>query len=242
MTGLLKEQKMQFKPNFDLLCYWKDAEHAKDFASNAAFVSVFKHDKKTLVYMCDHHRLNISFNMVDMCFADDFGIKPEVLVVEMINSGFEKRFNWHGVQDNTLAHATMVAAEKNIPVVFADLSEMQCVDVINKGFPDNQITVDDLRKVFSSGGPFPDGNIYQQMSAYVDFFGRDRFILENIATALNKYDTVFAIFGSGHYEAQRLVLEDMMGKPEYITRIKNMRGDFSNVEITPIKLCDFKLS
>ena len=67
-------------------------------------------------------------------------------------------------------------------------------------------------------------------------------MLENIAAALNKYDTVFAIFGGGHYEVQRLVLEDMMGKPEYITRIKNMRGDFSDIKINPIRLCDFKLS
>lgn len=239
---LSKGQKVQFKPNYDLLCYWKDAEHAKNFASNTAFVSIFKRDNKTLVYMCDHHRLNLSFNMVDMCFADDFDIKPDVLLVEMINSDFDKRFNWHGIQDNTLAHASVVAAKKNIPVVFADLSESECVDVINRGFPDNKITIDDLRKVFSSGGPFPDGNMYQQMAAYVDFYGRDRFMLENIAAALNKYDTVFAIFGSGHYEVQRLVLEDMMGKPEYITRIKNMRDDFSGVKVNPVKLCDFKLA
>ena len=232
---------MQFKPNFDLLCYWPDAEHAKSFASNTAFVSVFKKDNKTLVYMCDAHRLNISFNMVDMCFSGDFGTKPDVLLTEMINSDFEKRFNWHGMQDNTLAHAAVLAASKNVPIVFADLSEQQCVDVINHGFPDNQITIDDLNKVFRSGGPLPDGNLYQKMSAYVDMFGRDRFILENIASALNKYDTVFAIFGIGHYEVQRLVLEDMLGKPEYITRIKNMRGDFDNVKINPIKLCDFKI-
>ena len=233
---------MHFKPNFDLLCHWKDAEKAKDFASNAAFIAVFKNsNNKTLVYMCDHHRLNISFNMVDMCFAEDFGIKPDILLTEMINTGFEKRFNWHGLQDNTLAHAAAVAIKRNVPVVFADLSESQCVDVINRGFPDNQISSEDLRKVFGSGGPNPDGSLYQKMAAYVDFYGRDRFMLENIAVALNQYDTVFAIFGSGHYEAQRLVLEDMMGKPEYITRIKNMRDVFSDVKIAPIKLCDFNI-
>ena len=218
--------------NFDLLRYWSNAEHAKDFASSTAFIAVFKKNNKTLVYMCDHHRLNISFNMVDMCFADDFGIKPDVLLTEMINSDFKKR---------TLAHAAAVAVKRNVPIVFADLSESQCVDVINSGFPDNKITVDDLHKVFSSGGPFPDGNMYQKMSAYVDFYGRDRFMLDNIAAALNKYDTVFAIFGSGHYESQRLVLEDMLGNPEYITKIKNMRGDFSNIEVNPINLCNFRL-
>lgn len=65
-------------------------------------------------------------------------------------------------------------------------------------------------------------------------------LLRDWASALNRYNTVFAIFGVGHYENQRLVLEDMLGKPEYITRIKNMRGDFTNVKIEPIKLCDFE--
>ena len=232
---------MQFKPNFDLLRYWPDAEHARDFASNTAFVAIFKRDNKTLVYMCDRHCYNISFNMVDMCFADDFGYKPDVLLTEMPNAGFERRFNWHGVQDNTLAHAAVVAMKKNVPVVFSDLSDEQIVKVINAGFPDNQITSDDLHKVFSSGGPYPNGNMWQKMSAHVDMYGRDRFMLQNIAAALNKYDTVFAIFGSGHYESQRLVLEDMMGKPEYITKMKNMRGDFSDVKIEPIKLCEFEV-
>ena len=232
---------MQFKPNFDLLCYWPDAEHAHTFASNTAFVAVFRRDNKTLVYMCDRHCYNISFNMVDMCFADEFDYKPDVLLTEMPNAGFERRFNWHGVQDNTLAHAAVMAMKKKIPVVCSDLSDEQIVNVINSGFPDNQITNDDLRKVFSSGGPYPNGNIWQKMSAYVDMYGRDRFMLHNIAAALNKYDTVFAIFGIGHYEVQRLVLEDMMGKPEYITKIKNMRGDFSDVKIEPIKLCEFEV-
>ena len=192
--------------------------------------------------MCDEHTKNISFNMVDMCFADDFETKPDVLLTEIENADYERKFSWHGFQDNTLAYAVGVAAQRNIPVVFADLSESQMINIVNKGFPDNQITADILHnKVFRAGGPNPHGDIYQQMSAYMDKFGRDRFMLENIAAALNKYDNVFCIFGRGHFEAQRLVLENMMGKPEYITRIKNMRGDFSGVEIKPIKLCDFEM-
>ena len=233
---------MQFKPNFNLFRDWPDAEKSKNFASNSAYIAIFRRDNKTLVYMCDDHTKNISFNMVDMCFADDFRIKPDVLLTEMENADYERKLSWHGFQDNTLAYAAGVAAQRNIPVVFADLSESQMVDVINSGFPDNQITEDVLHnKVFRAGGPNPQGNIYQQMSAYVDKFGRDRFMLDNIATALNKYDTVFCIFGRGHFESERLVLEDMMGEPKYITRIKNMRGDFSGVEIKPRKLCDFEM-
>lgn len=230
---------MQFKPNFDLLRDWASAEKSQNFASNSAYVAIFRKDDKTLVYMCDRHGENISFNMVDMCFADDFGVKPDVLLTEIENTGFERKFNWHGYQSNTLVYAAEISAQRNIPVVFSDLSDSQYVDVINCGFPDNKITTIDLDRVLSSE-PNKNGNLSQQMSSYLNVMGRDRFMLQNIAAALNRYDTVFAIFGVGHYENQRLVLEDMLGKPEYITRIKNMRGDFTNVKIEPIKLCDFE--
>ena len=230
---------MQFKPKFDLLRDWASAEKSQNFASNSAYVAIFRKDDKTLVYMCDRHGENISFNMVDMCFADDFGVKPDVLLTEIENTGFERKFNWHGYQINTLVYAAEIAAQRNIPVVFSDLSDSQYVDVINCGFPDNKITTIDLDRVLSSE-PNMNGNLSQQMSSYLNVMGRDRFMLQNIAAALNRYDTVFAIFGVGHYENQRLVLEDMLGKPEYITQIKNMRGDFTNVKIEPIKLCDFE--
>ena len=228
---------MSFKPNFDLLREWKDAEKISDLAGSSPCIAVFKYGKKTLVYVCDRHCANRSFDMVDFCFSQDFGITPDVLLTEIENEDYNHKFSWHGVQDNTLAYAVMVAAKKSIPVVFADLSDEQMVKVIHTKFAEEA----DLKRVFNAGGPNSDGNLYQQMSAYLDMAGRDRFMLENIATALNKYDTVFAIFGVGHYESQRLVLEDMLGKPEYITRTKNMRGDFSNIKISPIKLCDFKL-
>ena len=232
---------MQFKPNFDLLVDWNQTVRAKDFASNSAFIAVFKHDIKTLVYMCDIHSRNISFNMVDMCFSDDFEIKPDVLLTEIENTNYEHKFGWYGLQDNTLAYASVLAAKKKIPVVFSDLSDNQMIEVLKSGFPDKEITNEELHKALRAGPTNKDCNIYSQMCDYLGHIGRDRFMLDNIATALNKYNTVFVIFGAGHYEAQRLVLEDMMGKPEYITRIKNMRGDFSDVKISPIKLCDFKL-
>lgn len=231
---------MQFKPNFELYREWRDAEHAKQFAGATPFIAVFKRGTKTLVYMGDRHCYNVSFDMVDMCFENGLGVQPDVLLTEMENEGYERKLGAHGLQDNTLAYAAAVAAKLGVPAVFADLSDVQKVAVINAGFPDNQITTEDLRKVFGTGkGPDSKGDIYQQMSAYVDRHGRDLFMLQNIAAALNKYDTVFVIFGAGHYEAQRLVLEDMMGKPEYITKIQNMRGDFSGLKIKPEKLIDF---
>ena len=229
---------MRFKPNFDLLTNWNDAKKSKDFASNSAYIAIFRKDNKTLIYMCDVHCLNISFNMVDMCFADDFGVKPDVLLTEVENTEFERKFNWHGYQSNTLVYAAGIAAQRNIPIVFADLNDVQYIDVVKHGFPDSQITDSDLNRVLSST-PNSQGDLYQRMSAYLDMYGRDRFMIQNIVAALERYDTVFVIFGVGHYENQRLVLEDMLGKPEYITRIKNMRGDFTDVKIEPIKMCDF---
>lgn len=224
---------MQFKPNFDLLLDYTKTKKAEDFISNSAFVAVFTHNNKTLVYMCDLHRFNVSFNMVDMCFADDFGIKPDVLLVEKEND-FEKTFGWYTLQSNSMAYAAAVADSNRVPVVFADLSDNQAINILQSGFPDVDITDNVFHDILRAGP----GN--SKMCEYLNKIGRDRFMLENIAAALNKYDTVFAIFGIGHYEAQRLVLEDMMGEPEYITQIKNMRNGLVDVKVNPIKLCDFK--
>lgn len=233
---------MQFKPNFNLLMEWKRADkiRLKKLAGAAPCVAVFKSDKKTLVYMCDEHGANLSFDMVDFCFSNNFDFKPDILLTEMENEGYEKKFGLRGIANNTLAYAAAVATKKNIPVVFADLSDSQMIDVIRDGFPNRVITNEDLHNALRSG-PDKDGNIYEQMCEYLCRMGRDRFMLENIAVALNKYDTVFAIFGTGHYEDQRSVLEDMLGKPEYITKIKNARGDFADIKIKPVKICDFKL-
>ena len=50
---------MQFKPNFDLLRDWASAEKSQNFASNSAYVAIFRKDDKTLVYMCDMHMHNM---------------------------------------------------------------------------------------------------------------------------------------------------------------------------------------
>lgn len=58
-----------------------------------------------------------------------------------------------------------------------------------------------------------------QISVDEDKLGRDPFMLQNIAAALNKYKVVFAVFGGGHYDVQRKALENMLGKPEYIWEV-----------------------
>lgn len=226
---------MQFKPNFDLL-RTTGSKELISIAGARLCVAIFHRENKTLVCMCDDHKANIAFDMSEMCLSDNFSIKPDVLLCEMENVGFERKFSSHGYQDSDLTHAAGLAAKKNIPLVFMDLSREQMVGVVNSRFPNNQIADSDLHNILMPN------HMEQQHEQYIWLLQqRDRFMLQNIAAALNKWDSVFVIFGGAHFANQRLVLEDMMGKPEYITKIKNMRGDFSDVKIEPIKLCEFEM-
>ena len=45
---------------------------------------------------------------------------------------------------------------------------------------------------------------------------RSRFMLQNIAAALNQYDVVFAEMGAGHYMDLVVALENMLGEPQVI--------------------------
>ena len=80
--------------------------------------------------------------------------------------------------------------------------------------------------------PNSKGSDLQKMGAKLNKEGRDPFMVNNIATALNKYDTVFCIFGEGHFRDQRAVLDDMFGKEpdEYITEFPDMHTDFGKVK------------
>ena len=229
---------MQFKPNFDLIRMWGEIREMP--VKPTPFIAVFRRDGKTLVYIGDKHDHNISFDMVDMCFADDFDMKPDVLLTEMESDGYEWKLTPRGFQVNTLAYAAGVATKKKLPVVFADLSDAQGVEILRMLRPGEKIDVDFLDKILRTTTPNAHGTELEKLHAEFDKYGRDAFMIQNIAAALNKYTTVFCIFGTGHYAQQQLALEDMMGKPEYITRIKNMRGDFSKVKISPEKLVEFQ--
>ena len=210
---------MPLKPNFDLLQAWEDAEKLKHYPC----VAVFEKDGKTLVYMCDDHGANKSFDMVDMCMKSGMYPRPDVLVTEFENSG----------------RNVMPGMMQNIPVVFADLSDEQMLNVLRVQYPNRIFESADLTKVLRAG-PIRSNGEFGEMGIALNKYGRDKFMLQNIATALNKYDVVFAIFGSGHFESQRLALIDMMGRPKYITDMPNTRGDFNGLKINPIKLIDFE--
>ena len=209
---------MQFKPNFDLLKHWDEVGNGK--TRKPPYVAIFRKSNKILVYMADWHAKENSWNMVDWCFSKDFGIKPDILLTEFENAGRDL-YTDPRKNDNTLSHAAFVAAEHNVPVVLADLSASQMMSVINT--EDKKYLSSVLR-----AGPFNAGNKLQQDCAKLNMYARNPFMLENIAIALNKYDTVFCIFGEGHLCEQSAVLEDMLGKPEYITEFPNMHTDFSN--------------
>ncbi|MDR1124426.1 MAG: hypothetical protein LBL61_07665 [Elusimicrobiota bacterium] len=76
----------------------------------------------------------------------------------------------------------------------------------------------DLNEIFKEDWTWPlsTGTIFNKLSEDMDFYARDPFIVKNIAAALNKYKTVYAAFGEGHYRTHRKISEDMLGKPEYI--------------------------
>ena len=225
---------MQFKPNFDLLEAWEDAQHMY----HGAYVALFEKIDKTLVYMCDIHGENESFDMVDFCFKSGKFKQPDILITEFENAGRE--IGKHASQTNTLIYAAAVATKQNIPVVFADLSHKEKQDVLQAHYPNYVFDENVVRKILGTE-PMRSAGVLGEMGGTLNKFGRDKFMLENIATALNKYSVVFAIFGSGHYESQRLALIDMMGEPKYIGKIPNTRGEFDEKDIKPIKLVDFRI-
>lgn len=78
-------------------------------------------------------------------------------------------------------------------------------------------------ELFQEGwrSPSSAGTVFNKYSEKRDLLARDPFMLQNITAALNKYDTVYAAFGEGHYRCHRKVLEQMLGKPEYIWTVTN---------------------
>ncbi len=223
---------MLYNPNFDLYRQWSPQPDAL----RPPYVAVFRRGAKTLVYLCDAHRMNKSFDMVDWVFDRANFPKPDVFLTEMTNDDNGRTGTCN---ENTLRYAAATAAENGVPVVFADLSNTQMVAVLDKCFPDNKFSQDDLEKVFN-GAPVSNRGVWGERSIALNRHGRDKFMLQNIAAALNTYDTVYAIFGEGHFYCQRLILEDMLGTPQIMDAIPNMRRDFGDLKVKPIKLIEFK--
>ena len=211
---------MQFKPNLRLLKDYNEVENHN--SRRPPYIAIYRRGNKTLVYMGDRHAKKESWNMVDWCFSNQFQFKPDVLLTEFENRGRNITKDSRGKR-NTLSHAAFVAARHNVPVVLADLSESEMMSII--GTNDKKYLDEVLR-----AGPFADGNELQQKCAKLNRFGRNRFMIQNIAAALNKYDTVFCIFGEGHFREQAAVLSSMLGDPEYIMTFPDMNTEFGKVK------------
>lgn len=209
---------MQFKPNVKLLNHYDNT--LQDRSKKPPYVAIYRRGNKTLVYMAERHVTESSWNMLEWCFSKESGFKPDILLTEFENAGRDL-YRDDRRKDNTLSHATFVAAEHGVPVVLSDLSESQMMDVI--GTKDKKHLHDSLH-----AGPNSKGNELQKDCAKLGMVGRNPFMVQNIAVALNKYDTVFCIFGEGHFREQRAVLDDMFGHgpDEYITEFPDMHTDF----------------
>lgn len=230
---------MVFKPDFSLL------GNTKIMDKQQPYIAIYRRGNKTLVYMADFHGEKKSWDMVDWCFSEKFRIKPDVLITEFEHTGRQLTNS----PNNTLTHAAFVAERHNIPVVLSDLSDDEKLAVLGDG-----ADVEYLGKVLHSEPRF-DGNDLEKAGAYLNKYGRNPFMLQNIATALNEYDTVFCIFGEGHFREQYDALNDMLGAlPEYITEFpentkteygKDKKDIFNNGkskimhEMQIIKLVDF---
>ena len=124
-----------FTPNMDLYKAWEDAEKIFD---RGPYIAVFKKDKKTLIYIAESHGANLSFDMTDFCFSDKSPAAPEIAVVEFEREGrevFPALF-----QHNNLIYAAAVAAKRDLPVVYADLSSDDCLDLLRKKHPGRSFT------------------------------------------------------------------------------------------------------
>ncbi|MBD5388755.1 TraB/GumN family protein [bacterium] len=227
---------MFFKPNFDLYRFQDDVSSHLTIP-RSPFVAVFRRGGKTLVYLCDRHRINRSFDMVDWVFDQSSLPRPDVFLVEKEN---DHPGNVGTCNDNSMFYAAARATERDIPVVFADLSEDQMLAVLAARFPGVNFSSRRLHQILK-GGPIRSRGVDGEMDIDLNRYGRDKFMMENIAAALNQYDTVWGIFGAGHFRAQESMLTDMLGAPEYMDRIPNMRRDFGRMEIKPIKLIDFDM-
>jgi hypothetical protein len=219
-----------FAPNMNLYVPWEDAEKIE----HAPYIAVFKKDNKTLIYIASKNSTNESFDAVDFCFSRQSLPFPEIAVVEFEHS--DRKVTPGLIQRNNLIYGGAVAARHGLPVVYADLSQTEMLKVLQDKFPEKNLTEQDLIKTLRAGGPSVKKGEYNLYAHYLYMLGRDPYMLNNIAAALNKYDVVLAVSGEGHYRSQRLILEDMMGKPEYIKDFPNSRGDFNDIVINTVNL------
>lgn len=227
---------MQFKPNFNLLKSWDEVTDV--ISTDKPYCAVYKKNGKTLVYIAAHHFSDNTLNLINFCFGGaNISIpKPGVVVVER-----EAENPIKSTDKDEAVYLAKLAIKNGADVVYADPPMAAMLYVLNNRNKTRNLTMDDLYKILHAK-PAVNGNENERMGAELNMFCRNRFHLLNIAAALNKYDVVFCAFGEGHFREQSLVLEDMMGKPEFIVdapqvEIENVSDikEFERVKIVDTK-------
>ena len=214
-------KKITFKPNFDLLNKSEQLGRLKVDSDNLEnigeppYLAVFNKSGKTLVYLAARHRAQETYRKVDLSF-DKF--RPRIAVVEHERGCRVEIFGLNEGKPfmSEAVYTAAIAVKNNIPVIFADLSNDDMRKVLAEQNPGQSFGEKKLHKILSEGDPTLKKGELNRFSYQLNKYGRDPFMLKNISDALNKHDVVFAVFGEGHYRTHRLVLEDMLGKPEYI--------------------------
>lgn len=103
----------------------------------------------------------------------------------------------------------------------------------NENFPDLPIDIDGMNNILNSQWVRDfeflkqNPNAYLQMSMRV----RDMYMLNQIADALNKNDTVWCHFGEGHFRSQYNNLVKWMGAPKYYIDYANNRKNMANLKL-----------
>lgn len=119
----------EFVPNLDLLTTWEKSERPSDEHSQP-YIAIFKKDGKTLVYLASRHDSAKTLDMVDYIYAN---FNPQVAVLEFERSG---RMLKDKSSRNEFEYSAGIAADKNIPVVLADLLDGDKLKILSQKNPD----------------------------------------------------------------------------------------------------------
>ena len=102
----------------------------------------------------------------------------------------------------------------------------------NENFPDLPIDINGMNNILNSKWVQDFEFLKQNPNAYLQMtmLFRDTYMLNQIADALNKNDTVWCHFGEGHFRSQYKNLVKWMGMPKYYIDYANNRKNKVNLK------------
>ena len=182
------------------------------------YLAVFKKSGKTLVYLAADHCTQKTFRMVDMAFQK---FNPNIAVVEFEREG--RRFEIKpGERMHESIYVAAIANSRAVPVVKADLSLEEMLQLLRKLNPDRSFEMDGLIEVLTRHDkPEPIKKELDKLARPL-ILNRNTLMAREITNALNAHGTTLAVFGEAHYRHQQKIFEDMLGPPEYIYSEHNL--------------------